>query len=268
MTSPLSPPLDLDQVAAVLAGLRPGWREQGLVVRPFLWRDARGSWPQILHTDRGKVAEPESVGLTLTAADGQEARLVIWRGGWADVDLLAGGTVTTRTPGVRDLAGCASLAAWMVGELTARRPERGDDWVDLRPVTIVWVTDWWDGPVEGMASYQGRDCWFRAIFDAGADEWTSPRRCRLYELTPDERERLRARHRQWEQHVGGNCCYHPDAPDPALRPGWEAFFQHADREHAQTGTKVGEFTAPLMRTRGAEPAPGSRPARAGHEEEP
>ena len=135
MTSPLSPPLDLDQVAAVLAGLRPGWREQGLVVRPFLWRDARGSWPQILHTDRGKVAEPESVGLTLTAADGREARLVIWRGGWADVDLLAGGTVTTRTPGVRDLAGCAALAAWMIGELTARRPERGDDWVDLRPVT-------------------------------------------------------------------------------------------------------------------------------------
>ena len=268
MTSPLSPPLDLDQVAAVLAGLRPGWREQGLVVRPFLWRDARGSWPQILHTDRGKVAEPESVGLTLTAADGREGRLVIWRGGWADVDLLAGGTVTTRNPGVRDLAGCAALAAWMAGELTARRPERGDDWVDLRPVTIVWVTDWWDGPVEGMATYQGRDCWFRAIFDTGADEWTSPRRCRLYELTPDERERLRARHRLWEQHVGGNCCYHPDAPDPALKPGWEAFYQHADREPAQTGAQVGEFTAPLMRMPGAEPAPGSRPAQADHEEEP
>ena len=111
MTSSLSPPLDLDQVAAVLAGLRSGWREQGLVVRPLLWRDARRSWPQILHTDRGKVAEPESVGLTFTAADGREGRLVIWRGGWADVDLLAGGTVTTRNPGVGDLAGCASLAA-------------------------------------------------------------------------------------------------------------------------------------------------------------
>ena len=127
MTSPLSPPLDLDQVAAVLAGLRPQWGDQGLVVRPFLWRDARESWPQILHTDRGKVAGPESVGLTLTAADGREARLVIWRGGWADVDLLAGGTVTTRNPAVRDLAGCAALAAWMASELTARRPERGDD---------------------------------------------------------------------------------------------------------------------------------------------
>jgi len=268
VTSPLSPPLDLDQVAAVLAGLRPGWREHGLVVRPLLWRDARGSWPQILHTDRGNVAEPESVGLTLTAADGREGRLVIWRGGWADVGLLAGGAVTTRNPGVHDLAGCAALAAWMASEITAPRPERGDDWLDLRPVTIVWVTDLWDGPVEGMATYQGRDCWFRAIFDTDADEWTSPRRCRLYELTPDERQRLWARHRLWEQRAGGNCCYHPDAPDPALRPGWEAFCQHADREAAQTGAQVGEFTAPLMHRPGAVPAPWSRPAQAGHEEAP
>jgi hypothetical protein len=80
VTSPLSPLLDLDQVAAVLAGLRPRWSEQGLVVRPFLWRDARGSWPQILHTDRGKVAEPESVGLTLTAAD---VRRPAWSSGAA-----------------------------------------------------------------------------------------------------------------------------------------------------------------------------------------
>src|ERR1700719_1713959 len=147
VTSPLSPPLDLDQVAAVLAGLRPGWREQGLVVRPFLWRDARGSWPQILHTDRGEVAEPESVGLTLTAADGREARLVIWRGGWADVDVLAGGTVITRSPALDDPAGCAALARSVAGELTAPPLHWG---TDLRPVTIVWVCDWWDGPVEGM----------------------------------------------------------------------------------------------------------------------
>jgi hypothetical protein len=73
----------------------------------------------------------------------------------------------------------------------------------------MWVTDWWDGPVEGMATYQGRDCWFRATFDTGAGKWTSPRRCRLYELTPDERERLRARHRLWEQHADGGSCYHP-----------------------------------------------------------
>jgi hypothetical protein len=268
VTSPLNPPLDLDQVAAVLAGLRPAWRDQGLVARPLLWRDARRSWPQILHSDRGEVAEPESVGLTLTAADGREARLVIWRGGWADIDLLAGGTVTTRNPAVHDLAGCAALAASLASELTAPQPGRGGDRLDLRPVTIMWVTDWWDGPVEGMATYQGRDCWFRAIFDTGAGEWTSPRRCRLYELTPAERQRLWARHRLREQDAGGSSCFQPDAPDPAIKPGSQARCQHADREPAQTGAQVGEFTAPLMHRPGAEPASWPRPARPGQEEAP
>ena len=117
----------------------------------------------------------------MTAADGREARLVIWRGGWADVDLLAGGTVITRNPDLDDPAGCAALASSIASELTAPPLHWGPD---LRPVTIVWVDDWWDGPVEGMATYQGRDCWFRAIFDTEADEWTSPRRCRLLRAHP------------------------------------------------------------------------------------
>ena len=243
MTSPMSPPpLDLDQVAALLAGLRPGWTRQGLIVRPLSWRDARASWPRTLHTDRGKVAEPESVGLTLTAADGREARLVIWRGGWADAGLLADGAVTTRNPSLDDPAGCAALATSLASELTAPPLHCGPD---LRPVTIVWVDDWWDGPVEGMASYQGRDCWFRAIFDTGADEWTSPRRCRLFELTPDERDRLWSGHRRREQHAGAGNCFHSGAPDPALKPGGEAFHD-AGGPPARTGGLIGEFTAPLL----------------------
>ena len=110
MTSPMSPPpLDLDQVAALLAALRPAWTGQGLIVRPFTWRDARAPWPGPLHTDRSKVTDPESVGLRLTAADGREARLVIWRGGWADVDLLAGGTVITRNPDLEIMRHCVAL---------------------------------------------------------------------------------------------------------------------------------------------------------------
>ena len=268
MISPLRPPLDLDQVAAVLAGLRAEWQEQGLIVRPLLWRDARGSRPRILRTDRTHVAEPESVGLTLTAADGREARLVIWRGGWADVDVLAGDAVTTRNPDIPDLAGCAALAVSLASEITAPQPGSGDDPLDLRPVTILWITRWWDGPVEGMASYQDHDCWFRAIFDTTADEWTSPRRCRLYQLTPDERQRPWAEHRDWEQHVGGNSCYHPGAPDPALKPGWQAYSQRADHQPDQGGSQIGEFTAPPMLLPGGMPALRPHPVPAEQEEEP
>jgi len=243
VTSPNSPPpLDLDQVAALLAGLRPAWRAEGLNVRPLSWRDARDSWPQPLHYDRSHVTEPESVGLRLTAPDGREARLVFWRGGWADVDVLAGGAVISRSPALDDPAGCAALARSVAGELTAPPLQWG---TDLRPVTIVWVCDWWDGPVEGMATYQGRDCWFRVIFDTDADEWTSPRRCRLFELTPGERDRLWARHHRWEQHAGGRNCYYPGAPGPGLKPGADAFHD-PDHQPAQAGPLIGEFTAPLL----------------------
>ena len=97
-----------------------------------------------------------------------------------------------------------------------------------------------------MASYKGSDCWFRAIFDDVADEWTAPRRCRLYQLAPDERQRLWAEHREWEQHVGGNSCYHPGAPGPVLKAGWQAYSQPADHQPAETGAQIGEFTAPPM----------------------
>ena len=262
MTSPMSPPpLDLDQVAALLTGLRPGWTRQGLIVRPLTWRDARALWPQALHTDRSNVTEPESVGLRLTTADGREARLVIWRGGWADAGLLTGGTVTTRNPGLDDPAGCATLAASLAGELTAPPRHREPD---LRPVTIAWVEDWRDGPVEGMATYQGRDCWFRATSGTGPGERTSPRRCRLYELTPDERDRLWSGHREREQHAGGtrllpprrarSCPARPPAR-PSVTPGCQS---------ARTGRLIGEFTAPAL------PPPGgiSLPDQAGDEEVP
>jgi hypothetical protein len=85
----------------------------------------------------------------------------------------------------------------LLADIDAR--QQNEDMVDLSPVSVLWVTDWWDGPLEGMASFGGQDCWFRGVFGTEADEWTRPRRCRLYELTDDERVRLWARHRRWEE---------------------------------------------------------------------
>ena len=109
--------LDLDQVAAVLAGLRPVWAGQGLAAGSVTWRDARASWPKPIVTDRGQIGEPESVGVWLTAGSGYKGRLVIWRAGWADIDLLTGGTVTSRNPASRDLAECVAAVMSLVKEL-------------------------------------------------------------------------------------------------------------------------------------------------------
>ena len=266
MSSPATPPpLDLDKVASTLASLRPGWTGQGLNAGPLTWRDACASWPKPLLTDRSLVAEPESVGLTMTTTDGHAGRLVIWRGGWADIDLLDGDTVTSRNPVIHGLADCITEARCLASQLTAPPALPARHPPGPSPATVVWVSDWWDGPIEGMASYQGRDCWFRAIFDEEADEWTSPRRCRLYELADDERLRLWASHRRWEDLAGGNSCYHDHAPGPGLKPGWQDFYPDDDPP-AQTGPQIGEFTAPPLPPR--EPPPRLDPAHTEHDEVP
>ena len=73
------PQLDLDQVARELTGLLPGWAGRGIKAGQLTWRDSQAAWPQPIVTNRITVVEPESVGVTLTAANGNEALLVIWR---------------------------------------------------------------------------------------------------------------------------------------------------------------------------------------------
>jgi hypothetical protein len=104
------PELDLDQVARELTGVLPGWAERGVTAGQLTWRDAQAAWPQPIVSDRITVDEPESVGVTLTASNGNQALLVIWRGGWADVDLLLGTQVVSRAPDLHDAAACVALA--------------------------------------------------------------------------------------------------------------------------------------------------------------
>jgi hypothetical protein len=35
------------------------------------------------------------------------------------------------------------------------------------------VTDYWDGPREGVANYEGRPHYYKCLFDEQADEWSS-----------------------------------------------------------------------------------------------
>lgn len=123
------PCLDLDQVADGLAGLMPAWATLGVsagqLTWQLTWRDALASWPQPIVTDRGQVAEPESLGITLTTGSGNVALVVIWRGGWADFDVLAGGEVTTNAPDLTSAADCAELVETAVNLISGRAsPER------------------------------------------------------------------------------------------------------------------------------------------------
>jgi hypothetical protein len=74
--------VDLDEVAAVLADQSVGWRS-------VTWRDAEASCPQPLETDRARVHDPDSVGVVISGPGEAELSVVLFRGGWADVDFVA-----------------------------------------------------------------------------------------------------------------------------------------------------------------------------------
>ncbi|MFJ6934781.1 hypothetical protein [Streptomyces sp. NPDC101132] len=81
--------VDLDEAAAVLVRQAVGWRMAGLDVARMAWRDAEASWPDSLETDRARLHDPDSVGVVISGPGGAELAVVLFRGGWADVDFIA-----------------------------------------------------------------------------------------------------------------------------------------------------------------------------------
>ncbi|MFI1015976.1 hypothetical protein [Streptomyces sp. NPDC020965] len=81
--------VDLDQAAAVLAERAARWGEAGLTVGRVTWRDEAASWPQGLEIDRELVGDPDSVGVLISGPADAELSVVLFRGGWADVDFIA-----------------------------------------------------------------------------------------------------------------------------------------------------------------------------------
>ncbi|NJQ04107.1 hypothetical protein [Streptomyces lonarensis] len=81
--------VDLDAVAALLAQRAEAWTSAGLEVGQLTWRDGAAPWPQPHHTDRERVHDPDSLGIVVTGPDEAELSIVLFRGGWADVDVIA-----------------------------------------------------------------------------------------------------------------------------------------------------------------------------------
>ena len=76
--------VDLDVAVHEIERRADGWREAGFVVGPVTWRD-QGGWPASLKTERGVVADPDSIGVKVRLGD-QEGSVVLFKGGWCDVE--------------------------------------------------------------------------------------------------------------------------------------------------------------------------------------
>ncbi|MFF2450856.1 hypothetical protein ACFVUY_42495 [Kitasatospora sp. NPDC058063] len=82
--------VDLDQAAVEVATRMSGWRVGGLTVGELTWRDHAIPWSQQFLTNRARVGDPDSVGVTLARGEDQALEVVLYRGGWADVDFMSG----------------------------------------------------------------------------------------------------------------------------------------------------------------------------------
>ncbi len=81
--------IDLDQVAGLISRHTSAWEQAGLVVGALTWRDVGVPWPYPLRTDRAEVADANSVGVAVRKQE-QEGHLVIFRGGWTDLEYWSG----------------------------------------------------------------------------------------------------------------------------------------------------------------------------------
>jgi hypothetical protein len=63
--------------------------------------------------------------MTMATAPGRYAELVLWCGGWADLNLFIDDQVVAETPHYRDAAECAAVAERLADRLLSRPRQRG-----------------------------------------------------------------------------------------------------------------------------------------------
>jgi hypothetical protein len=71
----------------------------------------------------------------------------------------------------------------------------------LQGVVIEFWVDWYDGPVSGIATYEGREYWFEAA--SGFDPDLRKRQLFLYPITPQELARERELNLLYEEKARG-----------------------------------------------------------------
>lgn len=82
------PNLDLDRIAAVMAETSAEFQPPGVVMDTPTWLDMDATWPYASVTDRAEINRPRSIGITFQGPGDSEGVIVVYAGGWADVDYL------------------------------------------------------------------------------------------------------------------------------------------------------------------------------------
>lgn len=94
--------IDLNHAAAEIVSRLPAWTAAGLLPGPITWRDEAASWPQRLEVERVVITDPDSVGVFIQSADERNVvNIVLYRGGWVDLDGLVNDVITAECPKIK-----------------------------------------------------------------------------------------------------------------------------------------------------------------------
>lgn len=111
--------------------------------------------------------------------------------------------------------------------------------IDKAEIRLLWDSNYWDGPLSGMALYQGR----KHAFDMASDrEWehenpddeddiggiSKPRMYHLYHLSDEEIEIETNRHRIFEEYCGRHTSYDENGahfPKSKMREDWRDYWK-------------------------------------------
>jgi hypothetical protein len=108
--------LDLEQVAHSLNEHTRTLADDGFTVGSLTWRDIGAEWPYPLVDSIAEAVEADSVGITVEGK-GLAGRLVVFAGGWADLELLADSWTDVRVeaPTLASESDVVALVARFVG---------------------------------------------------------------------------------------------------------------------------------------------------------
>jgi hypothetical protein len=95
-------------------------------------------------------------------------------------------------------------------------------------VALVWASGYWDGPIDGLASFRGTPVWFCLAEEAEAPSGSWFRRFCLVRLSAEQLAAEQARHEDFRRWVGTHFDYDDEGlRDPsAIRPqsDWPRFY--------------------------------------------
>jgi hypothetical protein len=78
-------------------------------------------------------------------------------------------------------------------------------------VRLLWVNDWYDGPLEAMVEHGGRRC-LMVLHDQSSLGTDGFYRWVVFPLTPAQAAEEQSWHALFAEHVGEHWCFHPETP--------------------------------------------------------